>query len=383
MLERLLNGFTSLRLTAVCLALATVLVFVGTIAQVDQGLYQAQARYFRSFFVYWSPGGSGWKIPVFPGGYLLGTVVLLNLIATTGRRVKFSRENLGLLMVHAGLILLLVGQLFTDVLSRESAMRIDLGETKSYSEDFHANELVLVDTTDPGADRVVSIPESRMAGAEELRVPESPLAVRVKRYWPNAEILNAAATGAEVTGATAGVGRGRFVMPRPPTAKLEERNAPGAGVEVTAGSQALGTWLVSSLIGEPQVFTHAGRTYEIALRAKRHYTPYSLTLLDCRHDVYKGTDIPKNYSSRVRVRNPATREDREVLIYMNNPLRYAGSTFYQYQMAPPEAPTKSSTLQVVRNPSWLTPYVSCTLVGLGLVVQFMSHLVSFLKIRTA
>jgi hypothetical protein len=68
------------------------------------------------------------------------------------------------------------------------------------------------------------------------------------------------------------------------------------------------------------------------------------------------------------------RDDREVLIYMNNPLRYAGLTFYQYQMDSEHA---SSVLQVVRNPSWLMPYISCALITLGLLTQFGIHLVGF------
>jgi hypothetical protein len=118
------------------------------------------------------------------------------------------------------------------------------------------------------------------------------------------------------------------------------------------------------------------------MRPKRHYTPYSLTLLDLRHDVYPGTDIPKNFSSRVRIENPASGENREVLIYMNSPLRYQGLTYYQYQMAA-RGPVKSSTLQVVRNPGWLTPYLACILVGVGLTWQFMAHLIGFLKQRSA
>ena len=34
-----------------------------------------------------------------------------------------------------------------------------------------------------------------------------------------------------------------------------------------------------------------------------------------------------------------------------------------------------SILQVVRNPAWLTPYLSCALVAVGLAVQFLMHLV--------
>jgi hypothetical protein len=83
----------------------------------------------------------------------------------------------------------------------------------------------------------------------------------------------------------------------------------------------------------------------------------------------------------VRVTNPQTQENREVLIYMNNPLRYGGNTYYQYQMAPTQTAEKWSTLQVVRNPSWLTPYLSCVLVGAGLTWQFLGHLAAFLAER--
>ena len=73
-------------------------------------------------------------------------------------------------------------------------------------------------------------------------------------------------------------------------------------------------------------------------------------------------------------------EDREVRIFMNNPLRYQGETFYQASF---DADDHGSVLQVVHNPSWLTPYFSCVLVAAGLVIQFLSHLVPFLKRRLA
>jgi hypothetical protein len=36
---------------------------------------------------------------------------------------------------------------------------------------------------------------------------------------------------------------------------------------------------------------------------------------------------------------------------------------------------------VVRNPSWITPYVGCILVGVGLLVQFLIHLTKFIARR--
>jgi hypothetical protein len=88
----------------------------------------------------------------------------------------------------------------------------------------------------------------------------------------------------------------------------------------------------------------------------------------------------------VRLQNPQSGENREVEISMNHPLRYAGLTFYQYQMDAGEAEQQagrapSSVLQVVRNPSWLAPYIGCAIVAAGLVTQFMFHLIGFISKR--
>jgi hypothetical protein len=69
-----------------------------------------------------------------------------------------------------------------------------------------------------------------------------------------------------------------------------------------------------------------------------------------------------------------------VLIYMNNPLRYAGETYYQASF---DADDAGTILQVVHNPSWITPYLACVMVAAGLITQFLYHLIPFLKRRRA
>jgi ABC-type transport system involved in cytochrome c biogenesis permease subunit len=56
---------------------------------------------------------------------------------------------------------------------------------------------------------------------------------------------------------------------------------------------------------------------------------------------------------------------------MNQPLRYGGETLYQASFANDD---RTSILQVVRNPGWRLPYLACGMVGLGLILQFGSHL---------
>jgi hypothetical protein len=159
---------------------------------------------------------------------------------------------------------------------------------------------------------------------------------------------------------------------------MNRMDMPSALVEIVTPQGSLGTFLVSGWLDQPQSFTYNDRSYELLLRQERYYLPFSLHLIEFRHDKYPGTDIPKNFSSRVRLQNLENGEDREVRIFMNNPLRYAGETFYQASFDPDD---HGSVLQVVHNPSWLTPYFSCVLVAIGLTIQFLSHLIPFLKRR--
>jgi hypothetical protein len=276
-----------------------------------------------------------------------------------------------------------VGQLATDLFSVESAMRLTEGQTRNYSESQRANEFVLIDKTDPASDRVVSVTEERLASEREIALPGFPFTLKVHQYFENSAVTNRADTaGAEPPVASQGIGPRLSVRPAPSVVRMDMRNIPSAIVELTPSQGAsLGTWAVSPWLEQPQRFTHDGRTYEIALRFARYYKPFSLALLDFRHDKYKGTEIPKNFSSRVRLERPDTGENREVLIFMNNPLRYEGETFYQSGYDPDDP--RVTILQVVRNPSWLTPYLACVLVGLGLTIQFLTHLVEFAKRRTA
>ena len=99
-----------------------------------------------------------------------------------------------------------------------------------------------------------------------------------------------------------------------------------------------------------------------------------------RFDRYTGTNTAKNYSSLVELKDPRRNVDREVLIWMNNPLRYAGTTFYQADFDRGDG-EDGTVLQVVKNPSWMTPYVACMLVATGMLAHFGVMLVRFLRRR--
>jgi hypothetical protein len=369
------NFFVSLKLTVVLLVLSIVLIFVATLDQVNLGIWAVQEKYFRSFFVLWRAGEI--PIPVFPGGYLIGGLLLINLVSAHIYRFKLTWRKAGIFLTHIGLILLLVGELLTGLLQEEFQMRLVEGETKNYSESSRYNELAIIETTDPKFDDVVAVPEETVAEEQSLQHPKLPFRVVTIAYYPNAVLqLRSNVKDAQPSVATAGVGPKLVVTPAPITYKQDERNFPAAFIELQGAEGSLGTFLVTPQLAVSQTFEYAGRTWRLGMRFQREYKPFAITLLKVQHDVYLGTDIPKNFSSRVRVTSANGQDDREVLIYMNNPLRYAGLTFYQYQM---DSANATSVLQVVRNPGWLLPYISCGLMTLGLVVQFGIHLFGFAK----
>lgn len=381
LLRQFRDFFVSLKLTVVLLSLSIILIFWATLAQVKLGIWGVQEKFFHAFFVLETIPGTSIPVPVFPGGYFVGGLLLINLVAAHIYRFKFEWKKAGIQLSHLGLILLLVGELISSLMQVESNMRIEEGATMRYSESYRLNELVVMDVSNPDYNEVVAIPEAVLSDGGVIQHPKLPFQIRIRDYYPNAALqMREQAPNAAPPIATAGIGSRIAVTPLPVTYKQDERNAPAADIEFVGTEGTLGTWLVSPLLGMPQKFDYAGRTWEMALRFKRYYHPFSLTLLNFTHDIYPGTDIPKNFSSRIRLKTDDGRQDREVLIYMNNPLRHAGLTFYQASF---EKGDKVTILQVVRNPGWILPYVACIMMAVGLVLQFGLHLLGFIRKRSA
>lgn len=392
-LRAALRPFASLKLTVVLLALLIVLVFAGTWAQIDMGIWTTLETYFRTFFV-WIPFAiflpRHWDVPggiPFPGGWLLGALLMINLITAHAVRFRYRRSRIGILLIHVGLILLLVGELVTGLLSEESRMSIDEGQTVQYAEDTRTVELAVVDTSDPARDRVVAIPASRLRRKGLIQDRLLPFDVQVEQFYHNADLFDGSTANVSTSAplATRGFGAelGLQARPKPPASGVDqdEMDLPVAYVSVIAGGRNLGTWMAAlyfSLLPRfgPQEFQVDGTTYTLALRYARTYKPYSIHLLDFRHDRYLGTETPRNFSSRVRLVDATQNEDREVLISMNNPLRYRGETFYQASFKQGDLGT---VLQVVRNPGWLLPYLACSLGALGMILHFGMHLLRFIR----
>jgi ABC-type transport system involved in cytochrome c biogenesis permease subunit len=430
-LHQVLQVLASLRLTVPLLAMGTFIIFVGTLAQMDVGLKAALDNYFRCW-ISWIPFelfvrfghiffnvSPNWDVDskwgfYFPGGWLIGAVLLVNVLAAHSVRFKLSWSRAGILILHAGLIIMMLGELITGLVAEERRMSIWTGSSANYLE-FTSPvaskmELAIVDKTNPKTDDVVVIPERYLRDGQTIENEDLPFDILVEKYYFNSTVPAPVQPGQENL-ASAGDGLKYAVKPRSATSGTDsgDKDYPSAYVTFKdkKTGKSLGTYLVSlyytddalltqivfgapHLGDRPQRVTVDGKTYEVSLRYQRIYTPYAFDLKEFRHDVYEGTRKAKNYSSLVRLTDPSNNEDREVKIYMNNPLRYDEETFYQSGVLPLG---KGTVLQVVHNPSsqlpvvyrampWLSlPLLSCILVSIGMIVHFGMKLSSFTQIK--
>jgi ABC-type transport system involved in cytochrome c biogenesis permease subunit len=481
----------SLKITVVSFALAIFLILAGTLAQIDHDIWKVMGEYFRTPIA-WIPlqiflprtmevsGG----FP-FPGGFLIGSVMLINLLAAHALRFKvqardarlwggltvvalgvllgwvvvnggsdkeaiagesFSawaflsgpsmrilfqlikastvalvllagctllfRKRAGVVLLHAGVGLMMLNELVVYSLHSEGQMQIREGETVNYVQDIRSLELAVVDRSNPDRDDVVVVPQSVLLGrqatgmgkvlghfgsfgqrlmslvaadpSQKIQSDELPFDIKLVEFMQNSNLRRL--KEGETNLADAGPGTS-FIVDK---ARSSSGTDMGGGVDMSAAyvkfidkqnGASLGTYLLSlyPMFDDQQV--RAGdKNYNVALRFKRDYKPYALHLDDVRFDKYMGTNTARNYSSDVRLIDPSRKVDRHVKIWMNNPLRYAGETFYQSSFnVDPMSRKEQTGLQVVANTGWMIPYVGCMIVVFGMLAQFGVSLLRFIK----
>ena len=460
-MNNILKYFLSLKLTVTLLSLSMVLVFCGTLAQVDKGIWTVMDQYFRTwiawidlsiFFNKFNPLYSI-RIP-FPGGFLIGALLSMNLLVVhaktfkifvTGKRLYIGlsllivgliltygvivgwgtnnvaatesdafwrvffrlgrgtlsavilfiaciylyRKRAGMVLLHAGILLLLIGEFFTALFAVESTMTIREGQTVNFLDRSQKYELAFIEYSNPNFDRVTVIPKDFLKINKINKFDELPFNIKLNSFMANSSqpqsINNITNFDQLKYPSYKGIGSEYYISnTREVSGASGERNAPAVDVELldkkngnSLGRYILSLWCYPNFVNQiwdmPNLISFNGKNYRVYLRNQREFSlspsgnEFSIKLLNFVHEKYQGTQTPKDFSSRIRLINLGDKIDRELKIWMNNPLRYAKKTFYQSGYLPED---KGTVLQVVRNDSWMIPYLSCMIVFVGMGAQF-------------
>ena len=140
-LDKFLKIIMSPKVFSYTLIWLIILVFFGTIAQKDIGLYASQMKYFSSFYFLFLG-----FIPL-PGGRLVLLLMTVNLFSSMFKRNLWQLKKIGIVIVHLGGLLLLVGGGLTAYFSSEGNMVIAEGEATNYVDDYHNMELAFVNNS--------------------------------------------------------------------------------------------------------------------------------------------------------------------------------------------------------------------------------------------
>jgi ABC-type transport system involved in cytochrome c biogenesis permease subunit len=343
-------------------------------------------------------GGPAWRMSD-PGLRIMWQLVQSSgaaLVLLAGLVAVFGRRG-GNVLIHVAVGLLMLGQfVFGD---RQIEERLNLVEEQTTSVAFRTDEteLAFVDSSDADDDRVTVISGRLLAaraGGRPIVVDGLPFDIEVVAYQPNSMVSRAAAGAANP--ATAGLGLTWLAAAQPPKGGASsEPNIASAYVRLRekGTGRDLGTHLVSQFLNDQaQLFVGAGADecdtvktggtdWRLQLRYRREFKPYSVKLDDVRRINYSASETPRDYSSYVTFTDRASGAEQKGRIWMNNPVRYRGETFYQSQYSQVDLGEgrvgEMTGLQVVENAGWLIPYVACVLAFWGMLYHFGATFLRF------
>ncbi len=124
-LSRILKILASLRVTVACLLILALLTVMGTLYQVDHGLYAAKLRFFGAWVVMFF----GW-LP-FPGVNTTIAALAVNLLASALVKMDRRLKQSGVILVHLGILVLICGAAAIHYGTQESVLTLGEGEFSS------------------------------------------------------------------------------------------------------------------------------------------------------------------------------------------------------------------------------------------------------------
>ncbi|MFO7775741.1 MAG: cytochrome c biogenesis protein ResB [Candidatus Hydrogenedentota bacterium] len=380
-LRYIFDFLSSNGLACVLLLFLLLLTFLGTLEQMNQGIYEVQQRYFESMVVTF-PLFDTIPVPL-PGGYLLLSLLFINLLCGGIVRARKGWKKTGVLLAHFGILVLLLGGFIEHQMSSSGHLTLFEGESSNVFESYHEWEIAVSEERDNGEVTEYVIPGDEFTGLDtednrSLHKEGWPFELVLSGYRPNADLFSATGNAPP----DARVVDGEFLRSRPQEQAMET-NIAGAYISVHEGNVEERREGILWGIPDYPAFTFEttdGATWAIELRKKQFQLPFTVRLDEFTRELHPRTDMPAGFSSDITKIQDGI--EQEIHISMNEPLRDEGYTLYQASWGPSDAGPNDplfSTFAVVRNPADQFPLYASIIITLGLAVHFTISLVNYLR----
>lgn len=419
-LMRAVLVLSSMKLAVVLLVVLGLLTWLGTLAQIEGGLWKTQREYFESWGLIaelplsiWGnalgTAESPWviKIPL-PGAYPVMILLFLNLLIGGMLRLKWQVRNVGVLITHVGIALLLVAGFVKLEYSYSGALALyespkgsEGVSTRAYESSkfvsFHDYELALLkDDGETVEERV--IPEADLGRARyetvTLGAADLPFKVELHHFLDNCVPLPKGPMSLSTTPVMTSDDGSPGVFLQPVKVNPERAsNSAGAYARVMVDGKKHAEGILYGLDLQPRdrrrfpfTFEVAGQRYGLDLRKVVYDLPFSVRLERFVKRDHPGTMTAADYRSFVTVLDEG--QEREAQIFMNTPLRKDDFVVYQTSWGPQRGgrpaggPPWYSVFEVSKNPSDQWPMYACFVIGIGLFLHMVLKLTRFLKSST-
>ncbi len=354
----LIKRLASIKITVVCLALIFILTFWGTIAQVKEGLYLAQHKFFFSW------GFLGFGFLPFPGAKLVLLILFINLVCVSITRFVYKWSHIGITIIHIGLLTYFLSAFVTFYATKESNVTLLEGESTKVSLSYHDWEVAIWKNTKDAHKKVYAVDLTRAQALTNFELTDLGFAVIVDEYHKNALALKNEDEKYKDAKNESGIKSLKSAA-----FNIEpEKNIPGGVFTIISEGDKQKVLLYGAEI-KPTRLRIGNDVYSFQLQRKHFQLPFMITLKKFEMEKYPGTEIAKSYQSLVEITHQNL--DREVLIYMNHPLRHKDFTLYQASYSIDDKGRFHSTLAVVENAGRILPYVSSLITFLGLAIHFL------------
>jgi len=380
--RRVFEFFSGFGLAVTLLILLLLLTWLGTLEQVESGLFLTSKKYFDSSAFFLVPELNGKRLPVvLPGVYWVSALLFINLFLGGIVRMRKGWRVAGVLISHCGILLMLAGAFVTQLLEVRGNMAISEGETSNVAEHYFDYVIELTEVRDGQlVEPVHIIGEQYLADLEPndrrmLRLPNLPFDLEVMGYMRNADprpVTDPAPANGE-----RGI-NGYYLLEQPLNPQAEANLAGTYARPVGKDGRGGEPFILPAASFKPYTLRHAERTFVVSMRKRLWVMPFDVTLEKFTADFHPGTMRPRKFVSEI------TRTDdtigSHVVIEMNEPMRHAGLTFFQASWGPQDAKPGTplfSVFEVVRNPADKWPEYSLYIVTFGLFVHFIMKLAGF------